>query len=600
MLAAVVAVAMTFALLACTPRADTGENVAQNFLDALSKFEVEQAAKTADRPSAAETDIQAAVSGLQAQGFVGHLGEVTSDGTQSTIVTEMQWQLPNDRVWQYETKLLLTKTDGAWALRWAPNLLHPQLGNNQHPELRSVAAPRASVVGSDGATLLEPGMVHRVVLDRSAVTNVQSSINRIATIVNNELDPDTLDARAAGKAASAGSGPYSVLVLPGSTPDQVKERLASIDGVTVNDEAAMVRPDAGFAPDLMSRLESAIDDTNVGVDGWQVVAANPNGAVVKVLYTVAPQVQPAIRASISKKVQDAAQQAVDSRSDAQAMIVAIAPSTGDILAVAQTAEADKQGDLALSGQFPPGSTFKIITAAAGVNRLGLNADSVVPCPGTMEIGTRIVTNYNGQGGGNTSLDSAFARSCNTTFGDIAYQLEEGQLQQEAAQFGIGVDYHVAGLSTITGSVSKGEDPAEKVDAGYGQGYDLTSPFGMALASATVARGVTPTPRLIHTSGTVQDQVSQPLDEHTLAELRRMMRSVVTSGTATGISSRGEIYAKTGEAEVAGGSHSWFTGYRDDIAFATLIVHGGGSEHAIAITDAFFANLDAVASLEPQP
>ena len=56
---------------------------------------------------------------------------------------------------------------------------------------------------------------------------------------------------------------------------------------------------------------------------------------------------------------------------------------------------------------------------------------------------------------------------------------------------------------------------------------------------------------------------------------------------------GEIFGKTGEAEINGGSHAWFTGFRsdDDIAFATLVVLGGGSETSVAITDAFFQNLD---------
>ena len=68
--------------------------------------------------------------------------------------------------------------------------LHPRLGNNQHPELRRIPAPRASVVGSDGASLLEPGTVHRVVLDRSAVSDVQGAVNRIATVVNNGMPKD--------------------------------------------------------------------------------------------------------------------------------------------------------------------------------------------------------------------------------------------------------------------------------------------------------------------------------------------------------------------------------------------------------------------------
>ena len=63
------------------------------------------------------------------------------------------------------------------------------------------------------------------------------------------------------------------------------------------------------------------------------------------------------------------------------------------------------------------------------------------------------------------------------------------------------------------------------------------------------------------------------------------------GSGSGVASAGEVYAKTGEAEINGGSHSWLTGYRGDLAFATLIVLGGGSEHATSVTNTFFQNLD---------
>ena len=56
--------------------------------------------------------------------------------------------------------------------------------------------------------------------------------------------------------------------------------------------------------------------------------------------------------------------------------------------------------------------------------------------------------------------------------------------------------------------------------------------------------------------------------------------MVTNGTATDISDCGAIFGKTGEAEFPGGSHAWFAGYRGDMAFAALIVGGGGSEYAV--------------------
>ena len=67
----------------------------------------------------------------------------------------------------------------------------------------------------------------------------------------------------------------------------------------------------------------------------------------------------------------------------------------------------------------------------------------------------------------------------------------------------------------------------------------------------------------------------------------------------GIRAGGKIYGKTGEAEITGGSHAWFTGYRDDIAFATLIVMGGGSESSVAVTDKFFTRLDELRSAPQQ-
>lgn len=114
---------------------------------------------------------------------------------------------------------------------------------------------------------------------------------------------------------------------------------------------------------------------------------------------------------------------------------------------------------------------------------------------------------------------------------------------------------------------------------------------MAMVAATAAAGRTPTPTLIDgEETTVAEEVPPPAPE-TISALQQMMRSVVTSGSAAGMSAGGEIYGKTGEAEINDGSHAWFTGYRDDIAFSTLVVRGGGSNIAVGATDNFFNTLD---------
>src|SRR5262249_43222654 len=110
-------------------------------------------------------------------------------------------------------------------------------------------------------------------------------------------------------------------------------------------------------------------------------------------------------------------------------------------------------------------------------------------------------------------------------------------------------------------------------------------------AATVAAGKTPLPQLIAGRPTTVDGSylpDSPISPKMIDALRPMMRLVVTNGTAKEISGCcGEIYGKTGEAEFPGGSHSWFAGYRGDLAFAALIVGGGSSEWAVRMTKFMF-------------
>ena len=155
------------------------------------------------------------------------------------------------------------------------------------------------------------------------------------------------------------------------------------------------------------------------------------------------------------------------------------------------------------------------------------------------------------------------------------------LTTAAAQYGIGADYQIEGIYTVSGSVPPTVNLAERTEDGFGQGKVLVSPFGMALAAATVAAGKTPVPQLIEGRQTEvtgdQRRRSRP---KMLDGLRPMMQLVVTNGTAKDINGMGDVRGKTGEAEFDGGSHAWFAGYRGDMAFAALIVGGGSSEYAV--------------------
>lgn len=582
------AVVFAGALVACTPRPASAEPVAEAFLDALTSGDMEQLAENIDLPEPATDTITKSREGLQIESVAYEDLSVVQNGPQASASYTLTWELPRDRTLSYETSMVLTQAQDQWTVRWQPSLLHPELGANQHLELRALPARPASIISSDGADLMRPGVVGRVLVDtRSMMFPVRTAaaIKRALEAADAPV-PEDIE----GQLSSA-EGNYSVTTVPEQAISIVEESLQANPEVTVNSEAAMVSTDPGFAPDTMSRVGQIVADRLEGESGWHVAVVNDHGAALGDVTRHESAPAPAIKVSLDYNVQRAAEDAVAEMGDRQAVIVAIRPSTGQVLAVAQSKAADKDGNIGLTGQYPPGSTFKIITAAAGVERQHLTPGSIVGCPGTQDIYGRVVTNYNSFSLGSVPLERAFAASCNTTFAEISTNLKPGELEHTAKQFGLGIDYDIPGLETMTGSVPVGETPLDRTEAGYGQGLDLSSPFGLAMVSATAAAGHKPTPTLIDGEKTVvSEEVEDPAPE-TIAAVQQMMRAVVAGGTAAGMSAQGEIHGKTGEAEINDGSHAWFTGYRDDIAFATLVVRGGGSEIAVAATDRFLNAYD---------
>ncbi|MDN5750364.1 MAG: penicillin-binding protein, partial [Pseudonocardia sp.] len=213
---------------------------------------------------------------------------------------------------------------------------------------------------------------------------------------------------------------------------------------------------------------------------------------------------------------------------------------------------------------------------------GFGVDTPVACPGSVIIGGRPVPNAGGFDLGTVPLRTAFARSCNTTFAQIAAGLDPGALSAAALTLGLGADYAVPALTTVTGSVPVATEEVQRAENGFGQGEVLASPLGMALVAATVAHGAPVVPRLLEGVDTEVLRPATTPDPAALAAIRPMMRAVVTEGSATALSGLGEVYGKTGTAEFTndGRAHGWFVGYRGDVAFAVLVVDGGSSAPAV--------------------
>ncbi|MFC7447202.1 penicillin-binding transpeptidase domain-containing protein [Rhodococcus daqingensis] len=583
----VVTGALVLGVVACTPKPDGPEPAAQEFLDALADRDTERAAALSDRPADAQPAIDAAWEGLQAESLTATTGSVRLDGDTATVGYTYEWHLPKDRVWTYTGDLQMGRRNGEWAVRWSASDLHPKLGDTQTMTLRATPAPRARVNERAGSDVLVPGTIERIKFNAKDSGNVTA----VATALATTLAPfdRTLTPQSIVESATAVSGDYLVASLRQEDYDTVAATLSGLSGVTVSEEADLVSTDRDFAPDLIGQVKKRVIDEVDGKAGWSVVTVNKNGVDIDVLTETKPQPAPSFSVSLDRPIQVAAQNAVNARVE-QAMMVVLQPSTGAILAVAQNKAADKDGPVATTGLYPPGSTFKIITAGAAIDNGLAQPGTPVGCPGRIVIGERSVPNYNEFALGTVSMSTAFARSCNTTFAKLASEMKPDALTVAAARYGIGPDYDVPGLPTDSGSVPPAPELVQRTEDGFGQGKVVVSTFGMALAAATIANGSTPVPTLISGEETTIEGAHPPISPEMVEGLRGMMRDVIASGTATRIADQGEVYGKTGEAEVDGGSHAWFVGYRGDIAFATLVVRGGSSDNAVAVTRDMFAAL----------
>ncbi len=577
------------AVAACTPRPDSPAPVAEQFFAALATGDTSAAAQLSDDPVSAREALNAAWAGLQASHLDAQiLGAHYTDDTGS-VAYRYTWQLPKHRSWTYDGELKMVRNEGRWEVRWTATGLHPKLGEHQTLSLRADPPRRASVNEVGGTEVLVPGYLYHYQLDARAAG---LDLMRTARKVVEALQPfdDTLtDPQQLAEQASASATPLDLITLRKADNNRVAPAIGELRGVVITPRAELLATDDTFAPALIAEVKKAVADELDGQAGWRVVSVNQNDVDVATLHEVAPAPAPAITLSLDRSVQRAAQHAVNTRGG-PAMIVAIKPSSGEILAVAQNAAADADGLIATTGLYPPGSTFKMITAGAAIERDMATPNTLLGCPGEVDIGERTIPNYGGFDLGMVSMSRAFANSCNTTFAELASRMPPRALTQTAARYGLGIDYLVDGITTVTGLAPPTVNLAERTEDGFGQGKVLASPFGMALAAATVAAGKTPVPRLIEGRATAVNGDSTPITAPMLDGLRAMMRLVVTDGTARDIANCGAVFGKTGEAEFPGGSHSWFAGYRGDLAFATLIVGGGSSEYAVRMTKIMFDSL----------
>lgn len=287
-------------------------------------------------------------------------------------------------------------------------------------------------------------------------------------------------------------------------------------------------------------------------------------------------------------------------------VVAIEPSTGAVKVMASNAPFDPNRvpfefsklstneietpllNRATQGLYPPGSTFKVVTAAAGLDSGAITAETPIDAPGTLEVeGTPLANDFNQDFFGAT-LDTALTNSVNTWFGQLGQQLGNDTLFQYMERFGFNAtpaidlpedEVEESGVYG-EGELLTANDPVDLARLAIGQERLLTTPLQMAQVAAAVANGgklMKPRiwKRVIDPDGRVTETMdpsvySEPISEETAAELTTAMEGVVTEGTGTNAAIPGVAVAgKTGTAETPGNkacgggvdeNQAWFIGF----------------------------------------
>ncbi|WP_226347204.1 peptidoglycan D,D-transpeptidase FtsI family protein [Agilicoccus flavus] len=328
--------------------------------------------------------------------------------------------------------------------------------------------------------------------------------------------------------------------------------------------------------------------------------------------------------TIDPRAQKAAQ---DGLGDQRGAVVALEPKTGKILAMvshpaydpnrlaghdaSQVQEAWRElnadsgrplvnrairGDL-----YPPGSVFKIVTAAAALSSGRFDENSTLPGPERLDLPDTSATLPNHDGGacsgGRPTMTQALETSCNTAFGWLGLQLGGTALREQAGKFGFGQAVEIPMRATAS-TVPEQLNRPQEAQAAIGQ-YDVrVTPLQVAMVSAAVANGgAVMKPYLIAQKRasdleafgqTAPTKLGQAVSGDVAAALTRMMTKVVESGTGTRAQISGiTVAGKSGTAEHGEGRdpHAWFTAFApaDDpkVAVAVVVEDGGnaGSEAA---------------------
>lgn len=532
--------------------------------------------------------------------------DIQVDGDAATVTMAWQWQTPG-APWSYDTSAEMTWADEQWTVQWSPAMVERSLTDGEALDLTTEPGQRGAVLGAGDVPLVKDRPVVRVGIDKTRVPAEQATESARALARLLDIDP----AAYAKRVEQAGPKAF-VEALTLRAPDAKEvdsSAVAAIPGAVGLDDEVALAPTRDFAAAILGRAGPAtaeiIEESDgrvragdvVGLSGLQaryedllggtpgVVVAAKRGDEERTLLTTAEVDGQPLRTTLDPGLQRVAEAQLDDVGPASAVVV-LRPSTGEILAAA-SGPGSEGYSTATIGQYPPGSTTKVVTALA-LMRAGVQPSDLLPCTARVVVDGKPFTNYDDYPPsrmGDIPLRSAVANSCNTALVSQYEKLTGDDLGQAAAALGLGVD-HDLGFPAYFGEVPPPTSETGQAASLIGQGSVLASPMAMAAVAGSVAQGQAIVPRLLPDQPVPETEVDQPLTTQEADALQDMMRAVVTEGTATflGDVPGPPVGAKTGTAEFGTSTplqtHAWMIAYQGDLAVAVFVEVGqSGSQTA---------------------
>ncbi len=379
-------------------------------------------------------------------------------------------------------------------------------------------------------------------------------------------------------------------------------------------------------------VERGMEETLRGQSGSVTSEVDARGRVLRIIDTVEPKAGRDVRLTIDTELQQQLVERLARHRRASSVVIGVA--TGEVLALAsspgfdanaaaragestewaklQTAVDDPLNSRALRGAYPPGSTFKMVTALAALDAGKIDTKERLPCEGRFEYFGQTYRCWRRSGHESCDLHKALRESCDCYFYELARRTGIEAVAVMARKLGLGVvhDIGIAGAKAglipdhdlKRGRFGRGWLGGETILAGIGQGYVLATPLQLAVMTARLASGLDVSPTVIARDRSSPlappAAVALSLNPSHVQAVRRGMIAVVNEDGGTGARAQGEdgdylLAGKTGTSQVSSLSrdsaqadlpwdkrdHALFVAYAPvsapRYAIATVIEHGGG-------------------------